>query len=85
VRVTLTDGERQEVLDPRVDEDTIRGQLGQGGRPVGTFAAALAQVEKVEASEPAPGNTRLLVFGVTAGAVAPLFAAYLSIVNDPNY
>lgn len=41
VRVTLTDGERQQLLEPQVDADSIRGQLEQGGRHIGAFAALL--------------------------------------------
>ena len=85
VRVTLADGERFEVLEPRFEADTIRGMVGHGGRPVGEFAAPLAKVSSIEASEPSPRNTRLLILGIVAGAALLLFAAYLSIVNDPNY
>ena len=83
--MTLTAGERLEVLEPRIQGDTIRGRVGQGGRPAGEFAAPLAEVGSIEAREPSPRNTRLLVFGLVMGTGVLLFAAYLSIVNDPNY
>lgn len=85
VRVTLTDGERLQVLEPQVDADTIRGQVGQAGRPADGFAMPLEEVASIEASEPSPRHTRLLVFGIVVGTAFLLYAWVHSIFNDPNY
>lgn len=67
VRVTRTGGDRETVHDPRVDADSIKGQVnGKVNRSI-----SLDQVTKLEAVEPYVAGTVFIVLGavVLAGAI----------------
>jgi len=67
-RVTLTDGRRVQVTNPRVEADTLRGAEGYdrtSGPPVAIPLADITGVEVVPRSN--TGKTLLIVGGVALG------------------
>jgi hypothetical protein len=73
VRVTLVDGERETVREPRVEADSIKG-FGEKVRPDVKDRAPLSisfdQIETLEATHVSAGKTVGLVVGVIGGLVA---------------
>ncbi|MGB5675356.1 MAG: hypothetical protein WBO43_12495 [Gemmatimonadota bacterium] len=73
VRVTLTDGERETVRDPRVEADSITG-LGERVRPDVRdrvpLSIALDQVETLEATHVSAVKTVGLAVGLLGGLLA---------------
>ena len=77
VRVTLTDGERETIHDPRVEADSIRGRVNgaEWGMPLDQIADAEAVgVNVVGTVFTALGVTLFLGALVCAAACPPLFS-----------
>jgi hypothetical protein len=72
IRVTLTNGSRVQVTNPRVDGDTLRGTEGlmrTSGPPVAIPLAAITKVEVVPPSTTS-GGTKVAVAAAAVGLVA---------------
>jgi hypothetical protein len=81
VLVKETDGENVDVRKPRIDGDTLRGEVAQLGEP---YAVALKDIVTVKAQEPDKTKTWIMaVGGVALGSVA-LYALTQSTASHVN-
>lgn len=87
VRVTLTDGERETLLDPVVTNDSIGGREDKQrrhGDPVAPMVIPLDQVSKLEAVDKNTGATAALVVGAILGGLL-LISAIVYAADPPEY
>jgi len=79
VRVTLTDGERETIRDPRVEADSIKGlgkQVGGGSNDRVPLSISLDQVIDLEAVGTDEIGTVGVIFLVPVSIVVVAFAAW---------
>ena len=87
VRVTMTDGERETLLDPVVTNDAISGREDKErrhGDPAVPLVIPLDQVSKLEAVDKNTGATAALVVGATLGGLL-LISAIVYAADPPEY
>lgn len=77
VRVTLTNGQRETVLDARIEADTLKGRIKEGiQRPEWiAHAISLDRVAELEAVGTNVGGTVLTVLGISMVLLAAIGAA----------